>query len=264
MMVDMSEELNAPKSEWRPLYGSIFEGPRPFPSQSVHIALPGASILVDANDYPQAIAMEPSFLPPNYTPPPGITEQLASIGIRSEDITHLVITHAHFDHYMGITIELNGSYIPRFPNARVYLGRPDWELPETQKDLRDPDSMDSRTLGAIERLGLLEPVEGKRDLVPGVRIIAAPGETPGHQIVLVHSQGQTLYCLGDLFHHPVEVEHPTWMVKWADANANVASRRALIEAALQEDALLVAAHMPPVRLAGTPSSPRCVPLKDFE
>src|SRR5579864_7923631 len=96
MMVDMAEELNAPESEWRPLYGSTFEGNRPFPSQSVHIALPGASMLVDANDYPQAIALEPSFLPPDYTPPPGIVEQLATIGVRPADITHLVITHAHF------------------------------------------------------------------------------------------------------------------------------------------------------------------------
>lgn len=260
MVVDMAEELNAPESEWRPLYGSRIEGRKPFPSQSVHIALQGASILVDINNYALAISLEPSYLPPDYTPPPGIVEQLASIGIRAEDITHLVITHGHFDHYMGITIEQDGSYVPRFPNARVYLGRPDWELPETREDLRDPNSIDSRTFGVIDRLGLLELVEGNYELIPGVRIIAAPGESPGHQIVRVHSQGQTLYCLGDLFHHPVEVEHPTWMARWADASSNVASRRALIEAALQEDAILVAAHMPMGRIEGTPASPRWLAL----
>ncbi len=255
MMVDMAEELSAPESEWRPLYDSTFAGARPYPSQSVHITLSGASILVDANDYVQAISLEPSFLPPNYTPPPGIVEQLASLGVRPEDITHLVITHAHFDHYMGTTFERNGSYIPRFPNARVFLGRPDWENPETQEALRDPNSIDSHTFAVLDRQGLLELVEGTRDLSPEVRIIAAPGESPGHQVVRVHSQGQTLYCLGDLFHHPVEIEHPTWMVKWADAGSNLASRRKLIEAALQEHAILVAAHMPPGHLEGTSSSP---------
>ncbi|HEV2582489.1 MAG TPA: MBL fold metallo-hydrolase [Ktedonobacteraceae bacterium] len=262
MMVDMAEELNAPESEWRPLYGSVFEGSRPFPSQSVHIALPGASILVDANDYPLAIALEPSFLPPDYTPPPGIIEQLATIGVRPADITHLVITHAHFDHYIGTTIEHDGKYLPRFPNAHVYLGRADWEDPQTQEELRNPASIDSRTFGVLNRLGMLELVEGNRDLLPGVRIIAAPGESPGHQIVRVHLHGQTLYCLGDLFHHPSEVEHPAWMVKWANASANLASRRALIEAALQEDAILIAAHMPPGRLEGTLSNPRWTPLME--
>jgi glyoxylase-like metal-dependent hydrolase (beta-lactamase superfamily II) len=221
----------------------------------VHIALPGASILVDANDYAQAISLEPSFLPPDYTPPPGIIEQLASVGVRPEDITHHVITHAHFDHYIGTTVERNGSYVPRFPNARVFLGRADWEDPQTQEALRDPDSIDSHTFAVLDRQGLLELVESSRDLSPDVQIIPAPGESPGHQIVRVHSQGQTLYCLGDLFHHPAEVEHPAWMVKWADATSNLASRRGLIEAALRERAILVAAHMPPGRVEGTLSTP---------
>lgn len=260
MVVNMAEELNVPESEWRPLYGSTLEGGRPFPSQSVHIALGGASILVDANNYALAISLDSAFLPPDYTPPPGIVEQLASAGVQATSITHLVITHAHFDHYIGTTFEQDGRFVPRFPNARVYLGRADWEDPETQKDLLDPDSLESHTLAVLHERGLLELIDGNRDLMPGVRIIAAPGESPGHQIVRVHAQGQTLYCLGDLFHHPVEVVHPAWMVKWANASTNEASRRALIEAALQEHAILIAAHMPPGRLEGTAANPRWLPL----
>ncbi len=260
MMVNMAEELNVPESEWRSLYGSILEGGRPFPSQSVHIAIGGASILVDANNYALAVSLDPAFLPSNYTPPPGIVEQLASVGVQAASITHLVITHAHFDHYIGTTMEQGGRFVPRFPNARVYLGRPDWEDPETQKALLDPNSLDTHTLAVLHERDLLELIEGSRDLTSGVRIIAAPGESPGHQIVRVHSQGQTLYCLGDLFHHSVEVEHPAWMVKWASARANEASRRALIEAALQEHAILIAAHMPPGRLEGTEAHPRWAPL----
>lgn len=260
MVVNMAEELNVPESVWRPLYGSSLEGGRPFPSQSVHIALGGASILVDANNYALAVSLDPAFLPPGYTPPPGIVEQLASVGVQAASITHLVITHAHFDHYIGTTVEQDGSYVPRFPNARVYLGRADWEDQETQEALHDPNSIDSRTFAVLDRLGLLELVAGNHGLVAGVQIIAAPGESPGHQIVRVQSQGQTLYCLGDLFHHPIEVEHPDWMVKWADASTNEASRRALIEAALQEQAILVAAHMPPGHLEGTAANPRWSPL----
>ena len=260
MMVDMGEELAVPETTWRPLYGVSFAGPRPFPSQCVHIALPNASILVDAGDYAQAIALDPSYLPPAYVPPPGIVEQLQSQGIRPQDITHLIITHAHFDHYDGTTIERDGTHVPRFPNARVYLGRADWDNPETQRDLLDPDSLESFTFGVLHKLGLLELVEGDLQVAPEVRIIPAPGESPGHQLVRIHSQGQTLYCLGDLFHHPAEVEHPAWMVKWANASANLSSRHALINAALQENALLLAAHMPIGRVEGTPEHPRWVSL----
>ncbi len=53
-----------------------------------------------------------------------------------------------------------------------------------------------------------------------------------------------LYCLGDLYHHPVEVEHPTWMTQWKNREITLRSRHALMEAALAEHALLVAAHIP--------------------
>ena len=260
MVINMAEVLAVPESEWRPLYGSILEGRQPSPCQCIHIALSDASILVDINDYALAMSLSPSYLPPNYLPPPGVVEQLQAQGIHSEDITHLVITHAHFDHYTGTTMKRNESHIPRFPNARVFLGRADWDWSETQNALRDPDSLDSHTFGVLQNLGMLELVDGDLDLTPEVRILAAPGESPGHQIVRLHSQGQTLYCLGDLFHHPVEVEQSAWMVKWADAYANFTSRQRLIKAALEENALLVPAHMPVGRLEGTMAKPRWVAI----
>jgi glyoxylase-like metal-dependent hydrolase (beta-lactamase superfamily II) len=257
MMFDLAESLNVSANEWRPRYGTTFEGPRRYPSQSVHIALPGASILVDANDYAHTVPGS-DFAVPDYEPPPPLTDQLLIRGIAPEDITHLIITHAHFDHYSGTTVKRGTVYLPRFPNARVFLGRPDWDWPNTQLSLTDPASDDSHTFGVLQALGLLELVEGSRDLTPEVRVIAAPGESPGHQIVRVQSQGHTLYCLGDLFHHPVEAENPAWMVQWANPNTNQMSRRALIQSALQENALLLAAHVPLGKLEGTPSDYRWV------
>lgn len=247
----LSEVLNVPESAWKPRYAASFEKPLSFPSQCIHIALPGASILVDAGDYSVAIALNTPYVPPNYSPPPGLIDQLLERNISPQDITHLVITHLHFDHYSGTTIERNGQYVPAFPNARCFVGRPDWEYPETQEALKDSDSLESRTIGVLHSAGLLELAEGDFDLLPAIRILAAPGESPGHQIVRVHSEGHTLYCLGDLYHDPVEIEQPSWMAQWADADATLASRHRLVESALTENALLIPAHMPPGRLAQT-------------
>jgi glyoxylase-like metal-dependent hydrolase (beta-lactamase superfamily II) len=260
MIVDMAQELGVSESEWRPLYGEAFAGSRSYPSQCVHIALPGASVLVDAGDYAQAIALDPAYLPPHYVPPPGIVEQLRSRGVRPEDITHVIITHAHFDHYAGTTTLRDGEYVPRFPKARVFMGRADWDYPETQEALHDPASLDSHTFGVLHKQGLLELVDNDRDIAHEVRIVSAPGESPGHQIVRVQSQGQTFYCLGDLFHHPAEVEQPAWMARWADSKTNLSSRQALINAALREKALLLAAHMPVGWVEGTLEHPRWVTL----
>ena len=251
LMFRLSEVMNVPESEWKPGYSASFEKPLSFPSQCMHIALPGASILVDAGDYAVAVSLNTPYVPPDYSPPPGLIDQLLEKDISPEDITHVVITHLHFDHYSGVTIERDGQYVPAFPNARCSVGRADWEDPDTQEALKDPDSLESRTVGVLHRAGLLELVEGDIDLLPGIRILAARGESPGHQVVRVHSEGQVLYCLGDLYHDPLEVEHPTWMARWADAATTLASRRRLVELALAEDALLVPAHMSPGRLERT-------------
>src|SRR5579872_6489305 len=214
----LSEVMNVPESEWRPRYAAEFEKPLSFPSQSIHIALPGASVLVDAGDYAVAISLNTPYVPPNYSPPPDLIEQLLERGIAREDITHILITHLHFDHYSGITIQRAGQYVPAFPNARCYVGRADWEDPEIQEALKDPNSLESHTLGVLHAADVLELVEGDVNLLPTVRILAAPGESPGHQIVRVHSEGRTLYCLGDLYHDPVEIEHPAWMASWADVD----------------------------------------------
>jgi glyoxylase-like metal-dependent hydrolase (beta-lactamase superfamily II) len=109
-------------------------------------------------------------------------------------------------------------------------------------------------MGALEKQGVLEFVETATELGPGVTIIPAPGESKGHQIVRIHSGGQTLYCIGDLYHHPVEAEHPDWMQAGIDVEANLQSRAAFVPRALDEDALLIATHIPGIgRLRRTAS-----------
>ena len=244
--VNLADMLNVPVTEWSPRYATFFEQPLRAPFQCVHIGLSDRSILVDASSYPSLDSPYGKFAIPGYQPPPDLLAQLAEMGVRPEQITHVIFTHWHWDHHSGVTMERDGHYIPCFPKARHYLGRADWESTDTQKALKDPNAIENHTLAVLHRQGLLDLVEGNRDLGAGIQMLAAPGESPGHQIVRVHSQGQTLYGLGDLYHHPVEVEQPAWSTHWADAPASLASRQSLSESALAERAFLIAAHIPGV------------------
>ncbi len=101
---------------------------------------------------------------------------------------------------------------------------------------------------------MLHLADGAASLAEGIDLLPAPGETPGHQIVRIHSQGRTLYCLGDLYHHVLEAEHPDWTAEWSDAAAARQSRETLATRALAEDALLIATHIPaPGRLRRLPT-----------
>ncbi|HEX6797631.1 MAG TPA: MBL fold metallo-hydrolase [Ktedonobacterales bacterium] len=240
----LAEELGLREAE-RAAHPDLFASSL-FAGQCVHITLPDASVLVDASvyDYP----LDSPQVPPGYVPPPDLLTALAAHGIAADGVRHVVITHPHFDHINGLTRpddEHPDQWRPCFANARHYLGARDWESPEMRAALADPDSLEARTLGVLYAAGLLELLAGasEREIVPGVRIVPAPGETPGHQVVRVESVGRVAYCLGDLFHSAEEVARPEWMAVWADRAAMAASRRALLAAALAEDALLVAAHI---------------------
>jgi glyoxylase-like metal-dependent hydrolase (beta-lactamase superfamily II) len=243
MRLILARELDVPESLWRPLYGEMFETPDICPSLSVYIEHPDARVLVDINDYRGTMTPDSEYALDDYTPPPPIPDQLASLGVQPEDITHVVITHAHWDHFAGVTSPTSDGHAPTFPQAPIYLGAADWNDTETQAALEDTTSLEARTLGVLHALGMLRLVNAPERLAEGIEILPAPGETPGHQIVRIQSAGETVYIVGDLFHHTVEVEHPDWMVGWADAATMRATREWLLRDALASDALLVAAHI---------------------
>jgi glyoxylase-like metal-dependent hydrolase (beta-lactamase superfamily II) len=246
LRVNLAEWLPLPPEGWPPAYADDFSQAIDVPIWCLHITLPGSSILVDACD-PETISRS-SYAPPGYRPPPSLTAQLAAGGIRPETVEKVVITHSHMDHYNGLAEQ--GQLC--FPQARHYLGQGDWN--QLQAELQQPDSLVSQTLGLAQRVGRLELVDHPLDLAEGIQLIPAPGESPGHQIVRVQSEGQTLYYLGDLYHHPAEVDYPEWRVHWAEAETTRRSRQALMAAALAEDALLIATHIPtPGRLKETPA-----------
>jgi glyoxylase-like metal-dependent hydrolase (beta-lactamase superfamily II) len=243
MRLLLSEALAVDEALWRPQYAELFERPDVCPSLSVFIEHRDASVLVDVNDYRATVTPDSQYALAGYTPPPPIPAQLATLGASLENVTHVVITHAHWDHFAGVTSPAGEGYAPTFPLARYALGAADWTNTEMQAALLDAASLEARTLGVLREQRMLHLVEEREQIADGIEILPAPGESPGHQIVRVHSGSETLYVVGDVIHHPIEVLHPDWMVGWADVEAMRATRRWLFEDALAEHAILIAAHI---------------------
>ena len=173
---------------------------------------------------------------------PGVQAGLASLSIQPDRITHVLISHAHDDHFTGSTVAVNGRRQPRYPRARYLLGRADWEGNPRRAD---PASEVSEHLGALDRLGRLDLVDDDFEVVPGVTMIHAPGESPGHSIMRVESRGAVFYYLGDLIHHPCEISRLDWILFERDEEARRAahaSKARLAAAAAAERATLIFTH----------------------
>jgi glyoxylase-like metal-dependent hydrolase (beta-lactamase superfamily II) len=206
-----------------------------------HVRLGDASIVIDPglDDPSSAWAGEFAAKWPGLTRTAGLAAALRRIDAAPEAVTHVLITHAHEDHLAGVAAERGPDLALRFPNARHIIGRRDWEEHPSRNVA---DSALVRRLGLAAQRGLLETVDEARDVTPGVMMVPAPGETAGHCIVRVASDGRRFYYLGDLFHLPCEVEHVDWAPPHRDAAALTASRLALLSEAVGHDSVLVFSH----------------------
>jgi len=209
----------------------------------VHIRTPAGRLLVDAGfDDPdsrwgRAFAEEWSGL----TRTPGLAPALAVLGENSLEPGLIALTHVHFDHMAGLTVDRAGGFAPRFPSTLVYVGRGDWENPQEEDDAAADIH---ERLAVIEASGHLRLVDGERELLPGVSMIVTGGESPGHTVIRLRSKSETFFAVGDLFHFDFEVEHPDWMPPWADRTRMIQSRRRILEEAAESSATVVFSHHP--------------------
>ena len=192
------------------------------PMYSFHISIPARSVLVDAVAY-NLEKMGETYQISGYEPPPPLLEQLGAHRIEAEQVSDVIITHAHTDHYGALSTEINGHFQLSFPEAQHYLNVADWQPEEFEK-------LEERTLRLVEQKRLLNLTEGVVDLGDGMTILPMPGETPGHQILHIAGDGevQDAYFVGDLYHHQIEFMDEAINVSWADLKEMQASKAAFM------------------------------------
>ena len=237
--------LPLPESEWRSAIPEAdAEGTIAYGLNFLHIKIGDASIVIDPSgldDPTSGMIHDFAQAYPSYMITPGLEAGLASIGVKKEDVTHLLITHGHLDHFRGMITEREGKQVPRFANARYLVGAGDWGSNYRQEG---EDKARILCYGTIEDAGQLETVAVDREFVPGVTMIPAPGESPGHCIMRVKSEGETFYYLGDLFHYAAELEHLDWMDPGRNPAAMRPSRDRLLKDVADTDAILLYTHSP--------------------
>lgn len=145
-----------------------------------------------------------------------LVQQLARIPLAPSDIDFLALSHVHFDH-MGQAASV--------PEAHLLIGDADFEFLFSGRAAKagfDPDLL--RGWEASNRKTL---IKGDHDVFGDgrVMILAAPGHTPGHKVLLVELEtaGRVLLS-GDLYHFEENRLHrrmPDFNVSRADTLASM-------------------------------------------
>jgi N-acyl homoserine lactone hydrolase len=146
---------------------------------------PQGRVLVDTGMtqlHPAVADMDPQLVP--------LSEQ-ADFDLAGIDL--VVNTHLHFDHCGGNNL---------FTDRPIYVQRRELDDARSQEDYTIPEWVDAPGVQYV-------PVDGTFELLPGVRLVPAPGHTEGSQIVVVETSGGSVVIAGDTAVFFGDLDEPT-------------------------------------------------------
>jgi glyoxylase-like metal-dependent hydrolase (beta-lactamase superfamily II) len=173
-------------------------------------------------------------------------ERLAAVGVRPEDVTHVVITHLHMDHVGWNTIGSGDDWTPTFPNARYVFGTADMARILSPSALAKGDmaaQVAHDSILPIIQAGLVDQSEPGMELFPGLTFELAPGHTPDQLAIRLRSEGEEALFTADAFHTPIQVVRPEWSSRYClDRNAARTTRERILKDAAAKGTALFPSH----------------------
>lgn len=163
----------------------------------------------------------------------------------SDEVDIVVHTHLHGDH-VGWNVRYSGGMpAPYFRRARYLVPKLDWDYFNQPEVLAERPYIKTQVL-PLQRLRKIDLIEGEHNITEEVSTLPTPGHTPGHQAILISSQGQKAMIAGDVLHTKAQVLEPSWTA-WVDVDKDASrrSRESLLDRAEKEDYVVAAGHFHP-------------------
>jgi N-acyl homoserine lactone hydrolase len=157
------------------------------------------------------------FVDLRLTPEMRLDRQLAALGYATRDVTHVILSHLHYDHCGSVDL---------FPEATVLVGR--GELPYAYV----PNPFDRalfrrEELDSVSARGWLEVPGHDIDLFDdgSITVLWTPGHTPGELSLLVRLAHRAFLLTGDALHSRQQLDTEYGMSHDWNAAAAVESFR---------------------------------------
>jgi glyoxylase-like metal-dependent hydrolase (beta-lactamase superfamily II) len=147
----------------------------------------GRNVLVDAGFHRGDLIEK--WKPAEYVEP-GVA--VARAGTRPEDVTDIIVSHVHWDHFDGVDL---------FPNATIWIQREEYahHVDSTGKALdRHIDAPNALLLARLFRDGRVRLVDGDaREIIPGITVYVGGKHTFQSQYAAVRTAEGTVVIASD-------------------------------------------------------------------
>ena len=172
-----------------------------------------------------------------------LDHSLADAGLTSDDITVVIASHLHFDHFGGSTKREGDTIVPRFRNARYLIRRDEWHDATHTHDRNRASYMPENFLPLAEA-GVVDFIEGDGEVLPGISIWQTGGHCLHHSWIRIQSGGRTAAFVADLIPTTAHLDEPWIMGYDLYPVDTLAFKRAFAREAIEREYLVFFEHDP--------------------
>ncbi|MSO49599.1 MAG: MBL fold metallo-hydrolase [Acidobacteria bacterium] len=139
-----------------------------------------------------------------------LDHSLGDAGLTADDITVVIASHLHFDHFGGSTKREGDAIVPRFRNARYLIRRDEWH-DATHTHERNRASYLPENFLPLAEAGVVDFIEGDGEVLPGISVWQTGGHCLHHSWIRIQSGGRTAAFVADLIPTTAHLDEP-WIM----------------------------------------------------
>jgi glyoxylase-like metal-dependent hydrolase (beta-lactamase superfamily II) len=161
--------------------------------------------------------------------------------VAPESITHVILTHLHFDHAGGISYYDNNHQLKlTYPNAEIFVQRRNYEN-ALNPGLKERASYLKENVEILKQ-SKLNLLDGKTEIFPGLFVHSVDGHTIGQQYMEISGNEGTILFATDLIPTSHHLPLPYHMGYDICGTTLIKEKEVFLEYALNKNAIVVFEH----------------------
>jgi len=177
-----------------------------------------------------------------------LIDNLASAGVRPDQIDLVINTHLHFDHAGGNTKFVNDKVVPTFPNGEYIVQAAELAHAANPTE-RDRASYVEENFLPMQQSGQWRAISGDSEILPGISTVRIPGHNADIQAIKISGNSKTIFFVADLFPTRHHLALPWIMAYDLYPLQTLETKRKWLQTIVQEHWIVIFGHDPDVAAA---------------